>query len=112
MHVLQTIELATDRIIADDSDAVLTMGVFGGRKILDVLAAQMLSINIQICRAFAELGMWELVGARVGDAGKLVDMSRGHFHVSGEAREWLGKMGEIADEQGRIDEEQAAAVDG
>ena len=78
---------------------------------LSVLAAEMFSINMRLCEAFSELGMWELVGARVSDALELAEMSRGRFYVSVEAREWLREMGEIAEEQVGIDSAGAPAAD-
>lgn len=78
---------------------------------MNVLAAEMFSINIQLCKAFSELGMWELVGPRVSDALELAGMSAGRFHVSEEAREWLRQMGETAKEQVEIDSGVAPAVD-
>lgn len=70
---------------------------------VDVLAAEMFSINIRLCVAFSEMGMWELVGRRVSDAVELAEMSTGHFYVSEEAREWLREMGGTAEEQVGID---------
>ncbi len=78
---------------------------------LDVLAAEMFSINIGLCTAFSELGMWELVGARVAEALVLAGISRGRFHVSAEAREWLRVRGETAREQVGFDRGDALAVD-
>lgn len=78
---------------------------------LSVLAAEMFNINIRLCEAFSELGMWELVGPRVSNALELAEMSRGHFYVSVEAREWLREMGEIAEEQVGIDSAGAPASD-
>lgn len=103
MQVLQTIHSLTERLPPDQHDLVLTRGTFHGKELLNVLAAEMFSINIQLCKAFSEVGMWELVGPRVSDALDLAEMSAGRFHVSEEAREWLREMGETAEEQVEID---------
>lgn len=103
MQVHQTINLLLDRLLPDHPDLLLTEGPFRGKQMLNVLAAEMFSINIRLCEAFSELGMWELVGPRVSNALELAEMSGGRFHVSVEAREWLREMGEIAEEQVGID---------
>lgn len=68
-----------------------------GRRMRDVLAAEMfsISISIRLCTAFSALGMWELVGIRVVEALVLVmaGIGRGCFSVAAEAREWLGVIG-------------------
>ena len=111
MQVLQTINSIVDRVLPHQHDLFLTYGKFGGRKFVNVLAAEMFSINIQLCVAFSELGMWALVGSRVSVALELAGMAEGRFHVSEEARVWLTEMGETAKEQVAIDRGVVPAVD-
>lgn len=54
---------------------------------VNVSAAEMLSINIELCVAFTEIGKWEFVGPRVSDVLELAEMSRGRFHVPKKVRE-------------------------
>lgn len=110
MQVLDTITTLTEQLAPDQHDIVLLEGTHQGKKMVNVLGAEMLSINTQLCVAFSEIGMWELVEPRVSDALELVEMSRGRYHVSEEAREWLREAGETAKEQVEIDKGDASGV--
>lgn len=111
MQVVQNICYLIDRLLPDQYEIFLTSGTYQGRKMLNVLAAELFSIHIQLCIAFSEIGMWELVGARVSEALELAEMGRRRFHVSEEAMEWLREMGETAEEQVRIDNGDSSAFE-
>ena len=111
MQVVQIISYLIDRLLPNQYAIVLQYGTHGGRIMLNVLAAEMFSINIQLCIAFLEIGMWELVEARVSAALELAAMSGGRFYVSEEAMEWLREMGETAEEQVRIDNGDTSALE-
>lgn len=60
---------------------------------LIIVATEMLSLNIRLCIAFLELGMWQLVLSRVGDARELVEMGEERYRVTEEVRGWLVQDG-------------------
>ena len=49
---------------------------------LNVLGAEILSINIQLCIAFSQLDMWGIVRPRVTEALAMAERSAERFHVS------------------------------
>lgn len=77
---------------------------------VDVLAAEMFCLNVQLCTAFSELGMWELVEPIVSDALELAEMSGRHFYVSQQTREWLVDMRATTEEQMEINNRDTSAT--
>lgn len=109
-QVLDTILVLTEGMAPDHQRHVLQWGPRAGILFVNVLAAEMLGLNMGLCIAFQELGMWELIGERVSDALELVGMSAGRFHVAPEGRRWLREMERTAEEQVRIDRGDFSAV--
>lgn len=110
MQVIELVLQLTESLAPAQHNLILHQDPHRGLRMVDVLAAELFSLNIRLCTAFMEVGMWKLIGPRVADALELAEMSRGRFRVSAEAREWLGRMGETAEEQVGIDRGDSSAT--